>query len=587
MRRRFRRHKNQVEQLGLQTEDTIEKHFFKRFERLASVRRFVATWVVFCIFLIGAVLLQTGALSKYYKTNVPAAGGTFTEGILGSFTNANPIYATGPVDSAVSRLVFAGLLKYDSNNTLVGDLAEKWSIDASETVYSVTLKKDLKWQDGEPLTADDVVFTYKTIQAPDARSPLFNSWQGIVVEAKDARTIVFTLPGVLSSFQYGLTTGIVPKHKLGSIPAAQLRATQFNTSSPVGAGPFTWDVIEVATEDGAQQGRIGLVQNEYYHGGKPDLQRFVVRYFTEQKQLVESFEKHELTAVSGLDTFPEGFAKDDSIRQYSIPVTAQVMVFFKTSHEILSDVKVRQALVQGVDRKQIVDGMGYPVVASNQPFLPGHPGYDKSVSQLIFDQKAAETLLDQAGWVKGSDGFRQKNGKQLAFSLYSQSTSEYAYVTQKLQADWSKIGVKVDVLLQPDSDLQTTVTGHNYDALLYGISLGIDPDVYAYWGSTQADERAANRVNFSEYRSTTADRALEAGRTRIDGSLRAVKYKPFLDAWRNDAPALALYQPRYLYITRDTVFGLDPSTINTASDRYANVAQWKIRQQSVDIISRK
>lgn len=585
MRRSFRRHKNQVEQLGLQTEDTIEKHFFKRFDRLINVRRFITAWVVLCLFLIGAVMYQTSALTKYYKTNIPAAGGTFTEGILGTFTNANPMYATGPVDGAVSKLIFAGLLKYDADNKLIGDLAEGWTIDATETVYTVTLKNDLKWQDGKPFTADDVVFTYRTIQTPDARSPLFNSWQGIKIEAKDQQTVVFTLPGVLSSFQYGLTTGIVPKHVLGDIPVAQLRATQFNTSNPVGAGPFTLDAIEVSTVEKSQQGRIGLKANEFYHGGKPALQRFVIRYFTDQKQLMNSFDNNELTALSGLDTFPDSFAKDDTINQHSIPVTAQVMVFFKTSQEVLSDIKVRQALVQAVDKNQIVSGIGYSVVTSNQPFLPGHPGYDKSISQLVYNQVAAEALLDQAGWIKGADGMRQKSGKSLSFSLYSQSTSEYAYVTQKLQTDWSKIGVKVDVLLQPDSDLQTTVTGHNYDALLYGVSLGIDPDVYAYWGSTQADERAANRVNFSEYRSTTADRALEAGRTRTDGALRAVKYKPFLEAWRNDAPALALYQPRYLYITRDKVHGFNPTTINNASDRYADVSQWKIREKSVDIIS--
>lgn len=585
MRRRFRRHKNQVEQLGLQTEDTIEKHFFKRFDRLVYVKRFVSVWLVFCVFLIGGVIFQTSLLTKYYKTSVPVAGGTFTEGIFGSFTNANPLYATGPVDSAVSRLVFAGLLKYDANNKLTGDLAESWTIDKTETVYTVKLKKDLKWQDGEPLSAEDVVYTYKTIQTPDAKSPLFNSWQGIAIEAKDSRTVVFTLPGVLSSFQYGLTTGIVPKHKLANIPAAQLRATQFNTSAPVGAGPFMWDAIEVSVHDKSQQGRIGLKSNENYHVGKPSLQRFVVRYFTDQKQLLDSFGNHELTAISGLDTFPDTFANDRSIKQYSIPVTAQVMVFFKTSQEILSDVKVRQALVQAANKDQIISGIGYSVVSSNQPFLPGHPGYDKSIPQLSYNRPAAEALLDQAGWVRAADGIRQKNGKQLSFSLYSQSTSEYAYVTQKLQEDWAKIGVKVDVLLQPDSDLQTTVTGHNYDALLYGVSLGIDPDVYAYWGSTQADERAANRVNFSEYRSATADRALEAGRTRTDDSLRAVKYRPFLEAWRNDAPALALYQPRYLYITRDAIFGFDPTVINSASDRYANVVDWKIRQQAVDTIS--
>ncbi len=117
--------------------------------------------------------------------------------------------------------------------------------------------------------------------------------------------------------------------------------------------------------------------------------------------------------------------------------------------------------------------------------------------------------------------------------------------------------------------------------MLYGISLGPDPDAYAYWGSTQADERAANRVNFSEYKSTVADRALESGRTRSDPALRTVKYKPFLEAWRNDAPALALYQPRYLYVTRDTVFGFNPSVINVATDRYSNVAHWMIHQEKV------
>jgi peptide/nickel transport system substrate-binding protein len=584
-RRRWRQRKNQVEQLSIQTEDNIERHVFRRFDRLMQVRRFVFGWVVLCLFLLGGVFLQTSALSRYYKSNVPAPGGILTEGILGSFTNANPLYATGPVDGAVSKLVFAGLLKYDSDNKLVGDLAESWEIDKTEHIYTVKLRPNLQWQDGKQLTAQDVVFTYKTIQNPDAKSPLLSSWQGIGVAAKDARTVVFTLPGVLSSFQHGLTTGIIPEHLLGEIPAAQMRAIQFNTSTPIGSGPFKWSAIEVTNEEKAQQGRIGLLPNEYYHDGQSALQQYIIRYFTDQKQMVDSFEKNELTAMSGLDSVPDVLAKDTSVEQYSIPVTAQVMVFFKTSHEFLKDVKVRQALVQSADRETIVTNIGYPVVASNEPFLPGHPGYNKGITQLPYNESKAANLLDQAGWVAGKDGFREKKGKRLAFTLYSQSTSEYAYVTQKLQADWSKVGVKVDVLLQPDSDLQTTVTGHNYDALLYGISLGTDPDVYAYWGSTQADERAANRVNFSEYKSATADRALEAGRTRTDEKLRAVKYRPFLEVWRNDAPALALYQPRYLYITHGAIHGFDPHAINSASDRYANVVNWKIRETAVDKIS--
>ena len=581
-RRRFRRRKHQVEDLGFQAEENIERHFFKRLSRLADVRRFVISWILLFVLLIGGVVYQTTVLGTYYKKLQPVAGGTYTEGILGSFTNANPIYATGAVDSAVSRLIFSGILKYDEQNQLVADLAESWKVDTKETTYTVVLKKDLTWQDGKKLTAKDVVFTYKTIQDPDAKSPLLASWQGIQVAAIDDRTLTFTLPSALSSFPHSLTNGIVPAHILQDTPAAQMRATRFNTASPVGSGPFKWDAIELSSDSAAERrGRIGLVPYDKYYAGEPALSKYIIRFFANEKQMLSSFENHELTAMSGIESLPDTFKADDSIEQYNIPLTAQVMVFFRNSQEVLADVKVRQALVQAVDQNDLLENIGFPVIASREPFLQNQPGYDPAITQLAYDIKKANDLLDQAGWVLGADGIRAKAGKPLTFRLYSQSTSEYAYVTQKLQSDWRKIGVKVEVLLQPDSDLQNTVAYHSYDALLYGISLGPDPDAYAYWGSTQADQRAANRVNFSEYKSAVADRALEGGRTRTDPKLRSLKYKPFLEAWRNDAPALALYQPRYLYVTRDTVFGFNPFVMNIATDRYTNVTNWMIRQDYV------
>lgn len=578
-RRKFRRRKNQVEDLGIQAEENLERHFFKRLSRLAYVRRFVFTWLVLVVMLVGGVVYQTIALSGYYESLQPAKGGTYTEGILGSFTNANPIYATGPVDSAVSKLVFAGLFAYDSNNQLVGDLAEKWTLDERETTYKVTLKQGLFWHDGAPLTSQDVVFTYSTIQNPDAKSPLLSSWQGITVKALDERTVSFTLPNALSAFPHSLTNGIIPKHLLEAVPPVQMRAIQFNTADPVGSGPFKWNAIEVSQESNSKSGKIGLVANDKYYAGHPALQKFVIHYFTDEHQMLNSFENLELTAMSGIDSLPDTLQDDKTIKQFSIPLSAQVMVFFKTSQEVLSDTKVRQALVQAVDQNDLLENIGFPVIASKEPFLVNQPGYNPNITQLPFNKQKSEALLTEAGWVPGKDGIREKNGKQLTFALYSQSTSEYAYVTQKLQSDWEKVGVRIDVLLQPDSDLQNTVANHNYDALLYGISLGPDPDAYAYWGSTQADQRAANRVNFSEYKSAVADKALEGGRTRSDPSLRTLKYQPFLEAWRNDAPALALYQPRYLYVTRNTVFGLNPTTINASTDRYANVSQWMIRQE--------
>jgi len=131
-------------------------------------------------------------------------------------------------------------------------------------------------------------------------------------------------------------------------------------------------------------------------------------------------------------------------------------------------------------------------------------------------------------------------------------------------------------VLEDDTDLQNTVAFHTYDALLYGISIGVDPDVFVYWDSSQANPQSSIWLNLSEYKSSAADEALEGGRTVFDPALRAAKYQSFLQAWQTEAPALGLYQPRFLYITREPVAGLTEHTINSAADRFDNVVNWEI-----------
>src|SRR5262249_28095473 len=161
------------------------------------------------------------------------------------------------------------------------------------------------------------------------------------------------------------------------------------------------------------------------------------------------------------------------------------------------------------------------------------------------------------------DGIRGKDGQKLSFTLAAADTAEYRLVTQQLRDQWRKLGVQLRVQLQESSDFHNTLTYHNYDAVLYGISIGPDPDVFVYWDSSHADPRSANRLNLSEYKSTTTDNALEAGRTRLEPELRVVKYKPFLQAWQQDYPALGLYQPRFLYLTNGAVAGLGDHAINS------------------------
>jgi hypothetical protein len=143
------------------------------------------------------------------------------------------------------------------------------------------------------------------------------------------------------------------------------------------------------------------------------------------------------------------------------------------------------------------------------------------------------------------------------------------------------LGVRVNTVLQNETDFQSTLEFHTYDALLYGISIGVDPDVFPYWDSSQADIRSGSELNFSEYQNSTADASLEAGRTRLSPALRTIKYEPFLQAWQTDAPALGLYQPRILYVTHGTVYGLTDHTLNVDADRYSSVANWEIRTSKV------
>src|SRR5690606_5902192 len=154
--------------------------------------------------------------------------------------------------------------------------------------------------DGEEFTADDVVFTIKTIQNPDARSPYFSAWQGIGVKAPDASTVVFELPNILASFPLSLTVGILPEHKLESVGASDLRGSLFNTVEPVGTGPFRWSGVEVIGDTAqTREQRIALTAFGDYHWGRPKLDEFIIRAFLDEAALVRSFESGRLNAIAG------------------------------------------------------------------------------------------------------------------------------------------------------------------------------------------------------------------------------------------------------------------------------------------------
>lgn len=579
IRRKYKRSRQNVEGRAVKADEKLDRHVFRRLSRLDNVRRFVTAWILLLVLLIGVAVAQTRSLASYYLESVPVPGGTYTEGLAGAFTNANPLYATGQVDQTVSNLVFSGLLKLTGNNNLVGDLAKSWEVDQSGSVYTVKLKENIFWHDGERLTADDVVFTFETAAHPDAKSPMFQTWRQVEIRAIDELSLEFKLKSPLTAFVYSLTTGIIPEHLLGKFSPEQLRSASFNTLQPIGTGPFEWSTIEtVGTDRENIEQHIALRRNENYHNGQAKLNQYQIHTYTNHDQLLDAFKKQRVTAMVGFDQMPDELIDNASIRNYSAPIMAGNYVFFKTDQAPLDDKDVRRALLSAVDTNQIYQSLDYAAIVVDEPILKEHLLYNPKYKQRKTNVESAKKLLDEAGWKLEADGVRTKNKQPLSLKIYAQSTSDFNKVSQHLQQAWEALGVNVEVTLQSAEDLQASVNNRVYDVLISGVTIGPDPDVFVFWHSSQASERAANRLNFSHYANDEADTALEAARTRSDPRLRKIKLDPFLEAWQKDVPGFGLYQPRFLYITRGEVYNYDIHRVTTQSNRLWNVHEWMIRQ---------
>ena len=582
-RRRLRKEQQRVEDISSQAEKHIDIHLFKRFSSLTKVRRDIFSWLLLMTLIIGLLVAQNISLGGYYQSLKTVPGGIYREGVLGSFTNASPLFATSASDTTVTKLIFSGLFTFNGQGKLIGNLAKDVKVDDKGITYTVTLKDNLKWHDGQPLTSADVAYTYKTIQNPDTESPFQNSWRDITITTPNPKTVVFTLASPLAPFKFYLTNGIVPEHILGGIAPADLRSSDFNTLRPIGSGPFKFKAITVkGDKKETAQEQIGLVPFNDYALGRPQIDEFIVNVFASEEELLNSFKDRQLNGMYGLDSIPKDIEQSKSVIVNSLPLKASTMIFFKvTSPGPLGNTKVRNALVQATDNKQIVAGLGYPSRAVNSPFLVGQAGYDSGILQLGYNPENAKNILEAEGWKVGKNGIRYKDGKPLTIVISSADSPEYSSVLRTIKKQWKKVGVDMQSRLENPADFQSIIAYHSYDAVLYGITIGVDPDVYVYWDSSQADIRSSNRLNLSEYKNTSADTALESGRTRLVPEIRASKYKPFLQAWQQDSPAVALYQPRLLYVTNGPVGNLPTASLNSASDRLGNVHEWQVRQARV------
>lgn len=579
VKRRIRHQQKALEQAGIDANKKFEYHVVRRWRNLISVQRFVIGWLFLILLLAAGVYFQDQNLSAYYQSEQPVAGGTYREGIVGEFANLNPIYASTNTDRSAAKLMFSTLFKYNDQGEIVGDLATDWSVNDNGTVYTVHLRENAKWHDDVDVTADDVVFTYQTIQNQDVRSVFNSSWQGIDIKEEDKYTVSFTLPNSFGPFIHSLTKGgILPKHVLNNVNPEQMRSSQFNTTSPIGSGPF--ELSEITESNGTTEIRLRKF-NEYYDGA-PNINQMILIGYDDQDDMIEDFNGGELAAIGGLKGVDFSVINEKLNHVWNdAPLTNGVYMFFKTSDAALTSVDLRTALTQATNQVDILKSLNGRFISVDSPLLKGQLGYHQDITQRQYDPEQADKALNKLGWKKAEDGWRyDKDGNKLTLVMTTQDSDYYPKVAEIIKEQWAAQGINLEVQLVDESAIQSNnIIPHNYQIFLSGIEIGHDPDVYVFWHSSQA---GVGGFNLSEYKSDTADAALENGRTRTDDDLRDAKYLPFLQAWAEDAPAVGIYQPTYVYVQQGRAEGYEPSLITAPEERYNNVRNWYVNQEVKD-----
>ncbi len=547
-----------------------------RFDNIKSVRRHAFGWLAFVGLLIGVSAFQLIGYQRSYSLYAPTSGGTFAEGVVGPLETTNPIFARTPAEQSAGRLLFSGLLSYDQTAHLRSELAKSWHAENDGKRYVVELKPDIRWHDGRRITADDVVYTVKLIKNPLVRSPLYASWSQISVSKVSERVVSFELVRPYAAFPHALTFGILPKHLLSSTPPERLREADFNRR-PVGSGPFVFNRLQVINPD---EGRVILYleRNDAYTRGSPKLERFQIHVFNDSMAVKNAYIRQEINA--GVDFTSDELQEIASKRQdaiiYHTLLSDGMFVFLRNDSNKFADVNVRKAFLLGTDRTALMARLHGFVSRLDTPITVAQLPAASTKKQLGYNLDQAGALLDQTGW-RLNGKTRIKDGVPLSIDLVSVKSGDYPFIVGELKNQWEKLGAKVTVRLVSPSDVQQTVLlPRNYDAFVYELELGADPDVFAYWHVSQADPRG---LNLSNYKSPVASEALSSAQLRLETSVRQAKYQLFVDTWMNDVPAIALYQPQLHYVTSSDVMALQSNNVLASRiDRYRSIEQWSVNK---------
>lgn len=550
-------------------------HSFSELERKILLAAFTA------LLVCGSFLITQ---SYFSATKVVASqGGKYIEGLVGQPRFINPVLAAANnVDLDLARVIYSGLLKYDSSGQLQPDLASSLpEVSADQKTYTIHLRDKVLWHDGQPFGADDVVFTIHLIQNAAYQSPLRLSWNKVEVQKVDDRTITLVLKEANASFLSGLTQGILPKHIWESVDAANFQLSKYNLTQPIGTGPFKVRAIK-KTEDGVQS--ITLQAFESYHLGRPYLDEVEFKFFESYDDLIAAYHSRDILGLGYIPFEKKVYVEKSSlVNLYPVQLPQYQALFFNRSKSaVLADKNVRAALEESVNRREIIDEVYMSAAnAAFGPIPPFYLGYNPVVeSTHAFNEENTKKLLDAAGF-KPQEGSTvlKKGNQELAFTITTNNFPLNEKTADILKRQWEKLGFKVTLRILTIGELeQSALRPRDYEALLFSENIGADPDPLAFWHSSQ---RADPGLNLAMFSNKEADTLLVAARGNSDPSFRDKQYKRFQEIVADDIPAVFLVNSLYIYGVNSKVQGINLNHLISQSDRFQDIQQWYIETKRV------
>lgn len=520
---------------------------------------------------IALTLAFLGFLSFSRKTiSLPDNDGSYREGIAGGPQLVNPLVAQyNQVDQDLSALIFEGLTQVDGTGELEPVLAERWEVSQDGQAYFFKLREDVRWQDNEPFTADDVIFTISLMQDPDfpGLPSLRELWRTVTVEKLDDYSIRFVLPEPFPAFADFTTIGIVPKHLLENTPAGELLNHPFNLQ-PIGTGPYRLDEL---TPQFAH-----LSVNPHYYGNQPRLTDLEFRFYPSYQETISAYEDNEIDAISFIPPQAMPHVQNlDSLNLYTGRLSGYTIIYLNLRNPeqtpFFADPALRQALMLGLDRQAIInEALNGQGLIANGPIRDWNWAYNPNQPIIGFDLAKARGLVEAAGWFdRDQDGVRDKEGQPFSFTLLVSDDPDKIAVAEAIQAQWADLGVKITIEVA-GAGLGERLSQHEFEAALVDIRLSGDPDPYPLWHSSQIDAGQ----NYAGWNNERASTLLESARTITDTGRRNDFYYEFQDIFAEEVPALVLFYPVYTYGVSQEVLDVQLGPLTNPSDRFRTIAAW-------------